>query len=173
LEHKKIMILGGNSGKDIILGRICEKNVETVAMEYGNVHHKKQKLHFFSVPSPERFGFMYHILSKDINGVLVLVEDNGLKTGELEALNLYKQTGIPQVILAYSRSKENVPLDVEENVPLDLEECVPPDLGLKGNISLIYIDSMNEEDISRGVEMLLEKIDATKNLEQTRAYTVI
>jgi hypothetical protein len=32
---------------------------------------------------------------------------------------------------------------------------------------------MNEEDISRGVEMLLEKIDAIKNLEQTRAYTVI
>lgn len=165
MEHKKIMILGGNSGKDIILGRICEKNVETVAMEYGNVHHKKQKLHFFSVPSPERFGFMYHILSKDINGVLVLVEDDGLKPGELEALNLYKQSEIPQVILAYNGSKERI--------PPDLEERVPPDLGLKGNISLIYIDSMNEEDISRGVEMLLEKIDAIKNLEQTRAYTVI
>lgn len=165
MEHEKIMILGGNSGKDIILERICEKNVETVAMEYGNVHHKKQKLHFFSVPSPERFGFMYHVLSKDINGVLVLVENDGLKPDELEALNLYKQSGIPQVIIAYSESKESVPHDVEENVP--------PDLGLKGNISLIYIDSMNEEDISRGVEMLLEKIDAIKNLEQTRAYTVI
>jgi len=92
---------------------------------------QKQKLHFFSVPSPERFGFMYHVLSKDINGALVLVEDDGLKPGELEALNLYKQTGIPHVILAYSGIKESVPPDLEENVPLDLEERVPPDLGLK------------------------------------------
>lgn len=68
---------------------------------------------------------MYHVLSKDINGVFVLVED-GLKPGELEALNLYKQTGIPHVILAYSGIKESVPPDVEESVPLDLEESVPP-----------------------------------------------
>lgn len=157
MRNEKIMILGGNSGKDIILGRICEKNVETVAMEYGNVPLKRRKLHFFSVPSPEKFGFMYPVLSKDINGALILIEGDGLKPGELEALNLYKQTGIPSVIIACSESKEHV----------------PPDVGFKGNISLIYTDFMDEEDISKGVEMLLERIDASENLEQTRAYTVV
>ncbi len=164
MEHEKLMILGGNSGKDIIFERICEKSVKTVAMEYGNVPFQRRKLHFFSVPSPERFKFMYHILSKDINGVLILIEDDGLKPGELEALNLYKQLGISGVLLAYSESKASVPPD------LSLKE---PDLSLKGNISLIYTDSMDKEDISKGVRMLLEKIDTTKNLEPNQVYTVV
>lgn len=157
-KNRKIMIVGGtNSGKDIILRKICEKTVETVAMEYGNALFEGLKLHFFSVPSPERFGFMYQVLSKDIDGAIILVEEGGLKSNELEAANFYKRKGLPYVIIAYTESEESIPVD----------------LNFKEEIPLIYTDNMDEEDIHKGVKMLLEKINATRNLESNQAYITV
>ncbi len=55
------------------------KNYTTVSLDYGtlNVMHggseRPVKLHIYSIPGQERFNFMWEILSKNANGLIILV----------------------------------------------------------------------------------------------------
>lgn len=153
-DKRKIMVLGGsNAAKKIILSEICDKTIETVAMEYGNALIGDLKIHFFSVPSTGNFKFMYQVLSKDTDGAIILIDKEGLNNDELKTTNTYKENKLPFMIIAEEENKE------KNTFKTDLKD-----------IPLFYTDKITEENISNGIEILLEMIDSARNLEKTHIY---
>ena len=56
-----------------------EKDFTTVAMDYGTIEVDGKKIHLFGTPGQERFDFMLDILSKNFDGVLILVDSTSKK----------------------------------------------------------------------------------------------
>lgn len=148
-KEKKIIVLGAsNSGKTSILKEICNKTLETVAMEYGNTIFEGVKIHFFSAPSSERFAFMHTVLSKNINGALILVDEKGLTTTELKTAASIKKEGIPYVIISTPEEHEEYLLRKEfKEVPI------------------IHTTHMDNKSIYNGIKVLLNIIEPVKELE--------
>lgn len=149
-DERKVIVLGGSaSGKTTILRHICSKTVETIAMEYGNTIFDGVKIHFFGVPSNERFGFMNDVLSKRIDGALILIDENGLNNAELETASAIKENSLPYIIIA-SQDPEYPINDSNE-------------------ISILHANNLDNENIYKGMKMLLDVMN-TKEHDKVTAY---
>ena len=56
-----------------------EKDLTTVALDYGNIEIDGKKVHLFGTPGQERFDFMLDILSKDFDAVIILLDSTSKK----------------------------------------------------------------------------------------------
>lgn len=107
-KETKIVILGSyNSGKTTTLENICQKKMKveyqgtTIALDYGNIFIKGKKVHIFASPGQERFRFMRKILSKGLDGAIVVIDSSkGLTSTDEAIINNLNSYEIPYVIFA-------------------------------------------------------------------------
>ncbi|RUM57395.1 MAG: GTP-binding protein [Persephonella sp.] len=55
-------------------GEAVEKDLTTVALDYGNIEIDGKKVHLFGTPGQERFDFMLDVLSKNFDAVIILLD---------------------------------------------------------------------------------------------------
>jgi uncharacterized protein len=76
MDAKKVLVFGAHSSsKGDALRRICSKLIKTVSMEYGTAVIDNTKIHFFSPAADEKFSFMNAVLSKNLDGVIIFLDN--------------------------------------------------------------------------------------------------
>lgn len=150
-KETKIVILGSyNSGKTTTLENICQKKMKveyqgtTIALDYGNTIINGKKVHIFTSPGQERFRFMRKVLSKGLDGAIVVIDNSkGLTTTDqaiITSLNSYK---VPYVIFANKQD-------------LNPEAF---DYGGITDVPIIPTVAKDGEGVKRGLEQLLELVN--------------
>lgn len=150
--NKKIIVLG-NSGswKTGILKHICSNIVQTTAMEYGNTTINGQKIHFFSPSGHQRFEFMRDILSKNIDGAIILINSvTDITNSDMETINFIKTQGVPYILFASKQDLEGKIEVYDESV------CTIP------------ISATDEQGIDKGTNILLELINKNDLVENNQ-----
>jgi small GTP-binding protein len=148
-KETKIVIFGSyNSGKTTTLENLCEKKAiveykgSTIALDYGNTIYQQEKVHLFSTPGQERFQFMRDILSRGLDGAIVVVDNSqGVTEMDLRIMYTLANSQVPFVVFANKQD-----LDQEELYVDGLDPIVVP---------TIACDSIG---IGEGLQILLEII---------------
>ncbi len=119
-KETKILILGSyNSGKTTTLEKIChnkakvEYNGTTISLDYGNTQIDGKKVHLFASPGQERFRFMREVLSRGMDGAIVVVDNSqGVTDLDLEIIQTLHQGQVPYVVFANKQDLNTAELDL-------------------------------------------------------------
>jgi len=119
-KETKILILGSyNSGKTTTLENIChnkakvEYNGTTISLDYGNTQINGKKVHVFASPGQERFRFMREVLSRGMDGAIVVVDNSqGVTALDLEIMETLHQGQVPYVVFANKQDLNSSHLDL-------------------------------------------------------------
>jgi small GTP-binding protein len=154
-KETKIVILGSaDSGKtttlETLLNRRNEKvtkiecNGTTVSLDYGNTVINGKRIHIFGSPGQERFKFMREILSNNLNGAIVIIDNSvGVTEIDIQIMENLNNNNVPYVIFA---NKQDI-------TPGKLEsEYIGP------QIPVIPTSAKEGAGIQEGLEVLLELI---------------
>lgn len=125
-KETKIVILGSyNSGKTTTLENLCQKktkieyNGTTIALDYGNTLVNGEKIHLFASPGQERFRFMREILSKGLDGAIVVVDNSrGVTALDMEIMETLTGGKVPYVVFANKQDLNQGQLKLEGLNPL-------------------------------------------------------
>lgn len=154
-KETKIVILGSaDSGKtttlETLLNRKNEKvtkiefNGTTVALDYGNTTVNGEKIHIFATPGQERFKFMREVLSNNLSGAIVVIDNSiGVTNTDIQIMENLNSDNIPYVVFA---NKQDI-------APGDLESEY-----IKSNIPIIPTTAKAGEGIQEGLEVLLKLV---------------
>lgn len=153
MELKKIIILGSSgSGKTKILEYLCENTTKTTAMDYGNTVLEGTKVHFFVPSGKERFGFMQEVLSKNVDGAIIIIDStNGITEIDLKIMNFIKEKGVSYVIFANKQDIDNKDLNTDSI-----------------NVPIIPTTAINGGGIDDGLKLLLKLIDENETYIETK-----
>lgn len=112
METKKILVLGdSDSGKRTALKHVCNNLIETEAASYGKTRINSKKLQIFSPSSAERFKFMKEILSKNMDGAIIVIDNTqGITPNCEEMIDFVDERGVPYIIFANKQDLSNIPL---------------------------------------------------------------
>jgi len=151
----KIVILGSaDSGKtttlETLLNRRNEKvtkiecNGTTVSLDYGNTILNGERIHIFGSPGQERFKFMREILSHNINGAIVVIDNSiGVTNIDIQIMENLNNDDVPYVVFA---NKQDIS-------PAALESVY-----IGSHIHIIPTTAKEGTGIQEGLEVLLELI---------------
>ena len=154
----KIVVFGSyNSGKTTTLENICQKKTKveykgtTISLDYGNTIINGEKIHIFGSPGQERFEFMREILSKGLDGAIVVIDSsNGITTVDEAILKKLNTENIPYVLFA---NKQDINTSmIEHHI-------------IKTGTPIIPTVAINGQGVGEGLLKLLEMINRTKNIE--------
>lgn len=148
----KIVILGFyNSGKTTTLENICQKKAKieykgtTISLDYGNTTINGEKVHIFGSPGQERFEFMREILSKGLDGAIVVIDSsNGITTVDETILNSLNNKNVPYVLFA---NKQDINTELIEHHTI--REGTP----------IIPTVAINGQGVGEGLLKLLEMVN--------------
>lgn len=120
METKKILVLGDSeSGKKTALEYICNDLVKTEAASYGKTSMKSKKLSIFSPSGAHRFRFMKEILSKNVDGAIIFIDNTrGVTPSSEEMIEFVKEKAVPCVIFANKQDLNNNPLHTNSDIPV-------------------------------------------------------
>lgn len=112
MEIKKILVLGNSdSGKRTALKHVCNNLIETESASYGKTTLNNKKLQIFSPSSAERFHFMKDILSKNMDGAIIVIDNTqGITPNCEEMIDFVEEKGVPYLIFANKQDLNNNPL---------------------------------------------------------------
>jgi len=103
-----------------------EKEMTTVAMDYGKIIIDGKKIHLFGTPGQERFDFMVDILANNHDGAVVLIDSSNPESikNANKFIKFLKEKGTPFVI-ACNKQDKSVALKPKEiadilNLPYNL-----------------------------------------------------
>jgi len=150
IKRIKFLVTGSyNAGKTSVMERLIgnivkvDCNGTTIALDYGKLKVNSREVHLFGTPGQERFKFMRDILSKSIDGgVLVVDSTRPLSDYDQEIIREFRSSKIPFVVFANKR-------DLLDALPLrefDVGVPVIPTIALKG------------KNLHKGIEILLDMI---------------
>lgn len=144
METKKILVLGdSDSGKRTALKHVCNTLIETEAASYGKTTINSKKLQIFSPSSAERFKFMKDILSKNMDGAIIVIDNTqGVTPNCEEMIDFVEEKGAPYIIFANKQDLSNIPLYTQY-----------PDA------IIIPTQATSGKGISEGLNMLLELME--------------
>ncbi|MBU2738800.1 GTP-binding protein [Acidithiobacillus concretivorus] len=138
-----------------------KKKTTTVAMDYGVVTCPKTdyRLHLYAIPGQERFQFMWEILGKNTDGLVVLVDAK--RPNPIAAIHLYLDKILPylnRAVVVVALNK----LSLDERDMLKM----PPylrhgDLRLR----LTTTDAQDPEEVFALLRMLLDEMMLTVSLQ--------
>ncbi len=108
------------------------KETTTVAMDYGQTTVAGLLFHLYGTPGQERFDFMWDILARETDALLILVDstDRSTLTMARQLLRRLSRKRIPYLIVATKRDGDR---------PMALEE-IARNLGLKSSQQIIACD---------------------------------
>jgi len=130
-----------------------EKTTTTVAMDYGKMETAAGKVHLFGTPGQERFGFMLDILSRDIDGAVVVVDSTDRKAPEKTKpfIDFLRKSGKPFIVACNKQ---------------DIKGALPPEeiaklLGIPESITvpLVATDKKTSTDV---IETVISGIPSAK-----------
>lgn len=123
----KILVTGPyNAGKSTLIKQLSEKAVSidrlgtTVALDHGYVEKKGFVCNLFGTPGQERFDWIMEVLSKDIWGVILVVDSTKPETfpRALQMLEKVKEEYIPFIVFANKQDLEGAlpPEEIKERL---------------------------------------------------------
>ncbi len=123
----KILVTGPyNAGKSTLVKQLSEKAVSidrlgtTVALDHGYVEKKGVVCNLFGTPGQERFDWIMKVLSRDVWGVILVVDSTQPETfpRALEMLEKVKKEHIPFIVFANKQDLENAlpPEEIKERL---------------------------------------------------------
>ena len=120
MEVKKIIVLGDSgSGKTTALEKICENLTKTTALDYGKALIHGKKTYFFCSPGNKRFAFMQDIISKNLDGAIIFIDNTiGITKNNMELIRFIEQRRVPYVIFANKQDLNNKSLNIDVNAPI-------------------------------------------------------
>lgn len=91
------------------------KETTTVAMDYGQTTVEGHLFHLYGTPGQERFDFMWDILARDTDALLILVDstDRSTLTFARQILRRLSRKRIPYLIVA-TKQDGRLPMPLEE-----------------------------------------------------------
>jgi uncharacterized protein len=133
----KIVVLGSyNSGKTTTLENLCQKkakieyNGTTIALDYGNTMIEGEKIHIFGSPGQERFEFMREILSKGLDGAIVVIDSSkGISNVDETILKKLNNKDVPYVLFA---NKQDISTSIIEHHIIKPETPIIPTIATSG-----------------------------------------
>ena len=133
----KIVVLGSyNSGKTTTLENLCQKkakieyNGTTIALDYGNTMIEGEKIHIFGSPGQERFEFMREILSKGLDGAIVVIDSSkGISNVDETILQKLNNKNVPYVLFA---NKQDISTSIIEHHIIKPETPIIPTVATSG-----------------------------------------
>jgi len=127
-------------------GEKLEKDYTTVAMDYGTIDIDGTKVHLFGTPGQERFDFMLDILSKNSDGVIIVLDST--KRDKLEEtkkfVDYFLEAGIPFIVASNKQDLEG---------SMSIEE-----ISDKLNIPPSYVRPLVAKDRESSLELLRDFI---------------
>jgi small GTP-binding protein len=137
-KELKIVVLGSyNSGKTTTLENICQKKTKieykgtTIALDYGNIVIDGEKIHIFGSPGQERFEFMREILSKGLDGAIVVIDSSkGISTVDEAIINKLNSQDIPYVLFA---NKQDISTSAVEHHLIKPDTPIIPTVATSGH----------------------------------------
>ena len=137
------------------------KDNTTVAMDYGSTTlANDKKVHLYGTPGQERFDFMWDVLSKGTQG-LILLFDNSRN---------YPQRDLAYYLNAFSRLIADVPLvigvtrtDVKNDPPLSAYQAWLAEVNIQAPV--LQIDAREKADVHRAIQTLIRLLDG-EEIEQ-------
>jgi small GTP-binding protein len=132
-----------------------EKDFTTVAMDYGTIDLDGKKVHLFGTPGQERFDFMLDILSKNSDGVIILIDST--KKDKIEEtkkfVEYFLEAGIPFIVASNKQDLENA-MSIEE-------------ISDKLNVPPSYVRPLVAKDKNSSRELLKEFVESIEKQKQT------
>lgn len=156
----KILVTGPfGAGKSSTIHSLSEKSVSidklgtTIALDHGYIEKKGLVCDIFGTPGQERFDWILKILSRDVWGVILVVDSTKPETFERAKEMLEKVRGyeIPFVVFANKQDLPNA---------LSLEE-IKRILGFE---DVIPTSAIKKEGIEEGLKILFDKIFKLKTI---------
>ena len=121
MDVKTIAMLGAKgSGKTTALENFCHKLVQTPDLEHGTTTINGQEIHFLSSPQDKQLDFMQKILSTNIDGVTVFVDNTrGINGEDKKIIDTIEKEGIKYIILSNKQDLNNQKLEINfTNAPI-------------------------------------------------------
>ena len=145
METKKIIILGDtDSGKTTALDYICENLTKTTALDYGKALINDKKVYFFCSPGNKRFTFMQDIISKNLDGAIIFIDNTiGITKNNMELIRFIEEKRVPYVIFANKQDINDKPLDIAVNAPIISTNAITGH-GIKNGLERLF-KLMNNE----------------------------
>ncbi len=145
----KILVTGPfNAGKTTFIKTISEippvlterkivtwefkvKETTTVAMDYGRVTFNGYTIHLFGTPGQERFNFMLEVLSRGVDGCVILLDGTSrdLQVQLERFIDIFKDKGVPVIIGINKCDLKRETTDFED-VKLNINHSEIPVLGI-------------------------------------------
>lgn len=154
MEVKKILVLGeSSSGKKTALEQVCSDLVKTESASYGKTIIENKKLQIFSPSGAERFNFMKDVLSKNMDGAIIFVDNTkGITKSCEEMIDFVEERGVPYVLFTNKQDLNESPIFINKNVP------IIPTIALNGTGILhgfkTLVGLMNENKTKREIEIV-------------------
>lgn len=145
MKVKKIIVLGdAGSGKTTALENICENLIKTTALDYGKAVIHGKKAYFFCSPGNKRFAFMQDIISKNLDGAIIFINNTtGITKNNMELIRFIEEKRVPYVIFANKQDINNKPLNIGVNAPIIPTNAITGQ-GLKNGLERLF-KLMNNE----------------------------
>ncbi|HML05754.1 MAG TPA: ADP-ribosylation factor-like protein [Methanobacterium sp.] len=144
METKKILVLGDSeSGKKTALEHICDNLIKTEAVSYGKALMNSKKISIFSPSGAQRFRFMKDILSKNMDGAIIFIDNTqGMTSSCVEMIDFVKEKAVPCVIFANKQDLNDNPLNTN---PAD--------------IPVVPTQAISGKGVTTGLNTLLELME--------------
>jgi uncharacterized protein len=154
METKKILVLGDSgSGKKTALKHICNNLVKTESASYGKTTLNNKKLQIFSPSGAERFNFMKDILSKNMDGAIIFIDNTKGITANCEEMIVFvEEKGVPYVIFANKQDLSNKPLKTNRKVPVLPTEAIYGK-GISHGLNILS-ELMETNHVERRIEVI-------------------
>ncbi len=145
MEAKKIIVLGdSDSGKTTALEYICENLTKTTALDYGKALINDKKAYFFCSPGNKRFAFMQDIISKNLDGAIIFIDNTiGITKNNMKLIRFIEEKRVPYVIFANKQDINDNPLDIEVNAPVIPTSAITGQ-GIKNGMERLFKLMSNE-----------------------------
>ena len=142
---KKIIVLGDSgSGKTTALKNICENLTETTALDYGKALINGKKAYFFCSPGNKRFEFMQDIISKNLDGAIIFIDNKiGVTKNNMGLIRFIEEKHVPYVIFVNKQDINNEPLNIDVNAPIISTNAITGQ-GIKNGLNRLF-NLMNNE----------------------------
>ena len=158
MEIKKILVMGApGSGKTTAMENICDKLLQTKNLEQGSLTIKNRKIHLFSHPEKIKWKSKQYSLFKDINGVIIFIDNTiGITKADEEIIKFISQKQIPYAITANKQDLKN------EELHIDFV-----------NAPIIPTIAKDGKSIHKALEILLELISPYREFVKSHPYVEI
>lgn len=168
MKLKKIIILGSSgSGKTTALEHITtDEKISILTFDYGKATIGNNTAYLFSSRNIDGFKFIHDILTDDIDGIIVFIDNTkGITETDIEIMDIINKTDIPYIIFSNKQDLNSAALKIYFDViiiPTIAIEGIGINDGLKMLLNLIKRSGKEITEENR----FINKVKFQKNIQK-------